>query len=139
MDEDEDFLNFAEEQVHSRLERVRPSLVEIEKASFDRKEAVSRAKDKVQDRLNNMTTLAMDAMEMGLQSEDEGIRMKALAMFLDRRAPRVGVKKEDEVVEVEDIGKKMSLEEIEIVLKKKGLIDGIEDSSSGSGSGSGSA
>lgn len=124
MDDEDDFMNFAEEQVGSRLERVRPSLVEIEKASFDRKEAVSRAKDKVQDRLNNMTTLAMDAMEMGLQSEDEGIRMKALAMFLDRRAPRVGVKKEDEVVEVEDVGKKLSLEEIENVLRKKGMIDG---------------
>lgn len=123
-DPDDDFMNFAEEQVHSRLERIQPTLLEIERAGFDRKEAVSRAKDKVQDRLNNMTTLAMDAMEMGLQSEDEGIRMKALAMFLDRRAPRVGVKKEDEVVEVEDVGKKLSLEEIENVLRKKGMIDG---------------
>lgn len=121
---DDDFMNFAEEQVHSRLERVRPSLVEIERASFDRKEEISRAKDKVQDRLNNMTSLAMDALEMALQSEDEGIRIKAVTIFMDRRAPRIGVKKEEDVVEVEDVGKKLSLEEIENVLRKKGMIDG---------------
>lgn len=124
MDDDDEFMNFAEEQVHSRLERVRPSLLEIEQASFDRKDRISRAKDKVQDRLSGMASLACDAMEMGLQSEDEGIRMKALAMFLDRMAPRVGVKREEEIIEVEDVGKKLSLEEIEIVLRKKGMIDG---------------
>lgn len=124
--DDEDFFNHAEEQVHSRLERVRPSLLEIEQAGLDRKEAVSRAKDKIQDRFAGMSTLAMDALEMGLQSEDEGVRMKALAMYLDRMAPRVGVKKEEEVVEIEDVGKKLSLEEIENVLKKKGMIDSAE-------------
>ena len=127
VDEEDDFLNFAEEQVHSRLERVRPSLLEIEKASFDRKERISRAKDKVQDRLANMANLACDALEFGLQSEDEGIRMKAAAMYFDRMAPRVGVKKEEEVIEVEDVGKKLSLEEIENVLRKKGMIDEAGD------------
>lgn len=122
-DEDDDFLNFAEEQVHSRLERVRPALVEIEQASFDRKEVIKRAKDKAAERMANMGSLAMDAMEMGLQSEDEGIRMKALAMWLDRNTSRQGIVKEEEFVEVEDTGKKMSLEEIEIVLRKKGMID----------------
>ncbi len=48
--------------------------------------------------------------------------MKALAMYLDRWVPRVGIKKEEDVVEVVDEGKKLSLEEIEIVLRKKGMI-----------------
>lgn len=109
------------------LERVERH--EIEKASFDRKEVIRRAKDKAAVDMANMGTFAMEAMLMGLQSEDEGIRMKALAMWLDRNTSRQGIVREEEVIEVEDVGKKLSLEEIEIVLRKKGMIDGAEDGS----------
>ena len=123
MEDDDDFMNFAEEQVGSRLERIRPTLLEIEQQAYDRKERNSRNKDRIQDRMVDMTTLALDALQMGLQSEDEGIRMKALAMWMDRNTHRQGVKKEEEIIEVEDVGKKLSLEEIENVLRKKGMID----------------
>lgn len=100
---------------------------EIEVASdaviLERKARDQASKDLVQDRLNSMSSQAMDALQMGLQSEDEGIRMKALAIFMDRRAPRVGVVREETVIEVVDEVKKMTLEEIEIILKKKGLVD----------------
>lgn len=123
MDDDDEFMNFAEEQVSNRLEKVKPTLLEIEQRTADRKAAIQAAKDKLQWDMASMASDAMDTMRMGLQSEDEGIRMKALSMYLDRMAPRVGVVREQEVIEVEDVGKKMTLEEIEAVLKKKGMID----------------
>ncbi len=127
MEEEDEFLNFEERRPVSRLDRIGISneLVKMERNEMeilDRKERVSRAKDKLQDRMANMSTFAADALEQGLQDEDPGIRMKALAMYLDRWVPRVGIKKEEDVVEVVDEGKKLSLEEIEIVLRKKGMI-----------------
>lgn len=105
-------------------DRARELEVASEVVIKERKAEKQAAMDKVDDRMNNMATLAMDALEMGMQSEDEGIRMKALAMYLDRRAPRVGIVREAEVVEIIDEGKKLSLEEIELLLKKKGMLDG---------------
>lgn len=100
------------------------ALERIEKKNdMDLKEKVQRGKDIAAERMANMGSLAMDALEMGLQSEDEGIRMKALAMWMDRNTNRQGVVREQEVIEVVDEVKKMTLEEIEIILKKKGLVD----------------
>lgn len=124
MDDSDDFMDFAEEQVSSRLDRVKPEMLEIEKRAGDRKELVQHAKDRAAERMANMGSLAMDALEMGLQSEDEGIRMKALAMWMDRNTSRQGIVREAEVIEVVDEGKKLSLEEIELLLKKKGMLDG---------------
>lgn len=89
----------------------------------EHKAAIQAAKDKVQWDLASMASDAMDTMRMGLQSEDEGIRMKALSMYLDRMAPRVGVVREETVIEVVDEAKKLSLGEIEELLRKKGMIE----------------
>lgn len=101
----------------------------IEKST---KADVERAKLYREARMVGMSELAMDALEMGLQSEDEGVRMKALAMFLDRTVSRVGIDRSgEEVIEVVPEGTKMVASEIEKLIAQK-LQEG-KNKESGSG------
>lgn len=89
----------------------------IEKAG---KAEVERAKLYREARFVGMSELAMDALEMGLQSEDEGVRMKALAMYLDRTVSRVGIDRSgEEVIEVVNPATKMVADEIEKLIAKQ--------------------
>lgn len=128
-DDGDDFMNFQEPPVGNRLERLSTSQKQLENVKEATKAEVERAKIYRESRFVGMSELAMDALEMGLQSEDEGVRMKALAMYLDRTVSRVGIDRSgEEVIEVVNPATKMVADEIEKLIAKK-----IEDSRNSNG------
>lgn len=92
---------------------------ELEEAKQKEKDRLSKAKDQAADRMGGMVSLAMDALQMALMSEDEAVRMKAVGMVLDRLVPRVKAVggAEEEVVEVPESRKNL-LADVEEQIKK---------------------
>lgn len=101
---------------------------ELERVDRAKKDGLERARERAAERLSGMTGQVMDAMEMALQSEDEGIRVKAAMGLLDRLVPRMRARNDalEEVIEVVPESRKRLLEDIEEEFKKK-MKKGDED------------
>lgn len=108
---------------------------ELEFVGVDKKkDGLEQARERAALRLSGMTGAVMDAMEMALQSEDEGIRVKAAMGLLDRLVPRMRARNDalEEVIEVIPESRKRLLEDIEEQWKKK-----MDEAGGGGGGGKG--
>ena len=94
---------------------------EIEIFKEKKQRELDKAREKAAERLSGMTGQVMDTLEFALQSEDEGIRIKAALALFDRLVPRMRARTDEaeEVIEVIPESRKRLLEDIEEEMRKK--------------------
>ncbi len=94
---------------------------EIELFKEKKSKKLEAAREEGAERLAGMTGQIMDTLEFALQSEDEGIRIKAALALFDRLVPRMRAQSEsvEEVIEVVPESRKRLLEDIEEEMRKK--------------------
>lgn len=82
---------------------------------------LDRAREFAGERLSSMTPQVMDVLEVALQSEDEGLRVKAALALFDRLVPKMRARNEEaeEIIEVVPESRKRLLEDIEEEMRKK--------------------
>lgn len=102
-----------------------PELVEnvreLEEFKEKRRGTLDKARDYGAERLAEMSPQVMDVLQHALQSEDEGLRVKAALALFDRLVPKMRARNEEaeEIIEIVPESRKRLLEDIEEEMRKK--------------------
>lgn len=112
------------EDEHRRISRAeivpsRGNAIEWEEKKRARE--LDAAKEYAAKGISRLTPQMIEVLEAGLQSEDEGIRIKAALAVLDRLVPKMRAMSEqaEEIIEIVPESRRRLLEDIEEEMRKK--------------------